>query len=549
MRVFGNRILPFLVAAAVQIGARNIEAATIYVNASVNATATHDGTSWPTAFLHLQDALDKADTTPGADEIWVAAGTYVPTKIYAPNGIVGGASGVNTPHLKTFDLPDQVAIYGGFSGHERSRSRRSSDAHRTVFSGGGVSWHVVTAGNDVAHTGVRATLHDLTIRDGNAQGPAGGDLLFAPFSYGHHLGGGLYAAFDSVIDVDHVHFHDNAAGGDGGGLFSINSMLTVKNSRFSHNAAVVRAGALEVLNTYETAPHTARISTSVFKENTVQIFGGAIVGEGTFPDANSSMDIVDSTFERNTAVEGGAIAFDSLKSSVRNSRFEGNIAAVNAGALATTNIVATIVNAAFFGPSHTFTTFGTTVSHCEFIHNVARGDQAQHDALFGGPAAGLDFALGGGALVAYMNGYLNVVDSSFRDNIAENGDGGAILNGRSEGQNVFSTGVDAFDVRTTVVNSTFVGNTAPAGNGGAIASLPGFVLSVPARTVANTTLSATRSTFEENSAGGNGGAIYLEASTATIRRNAYEDNQAGLGHSIYGVGSIINGSSASPVIK
>jgi hypothetical protein len=416
-----------------------------------------------------------------------------------------------------------------------------------VLSGSGVSWHVVTAGNDVAQTGIRATLDGLTIRDGNAQGPAG-DLLFAPFSYGHNLGGGLYAAFDSVIDVNDVDFHENAAGGDGGGLFSINSMLNVTGSHFSHNAAISRAGALEVFNTYETKAHTGSISTSVFEDNTAAL-GGAIVGEGTFPNENSRLDITDSTFERNTAVEGGAIVFDSLTTIVRNSRFESNVATVTAGALATTNVIDAIANAVFFGPLHVFIKFATTISSCEFSNNVARGDQAAHDAFAGGPAAGLNLALGGGALVAYMNGYLNVVDSWFRDNVAENGDGGAILNGRSEAQNALSTGAVAFDVRTTVVNSTFIGNTALTGNGGAIASLPGSILSIPERTVANTTLSAISSDFKANSAGRDGGAIYLDASTATFKTNAYAGNQAALGKSIYGIGSVINGSSTSPVIK
>jgi predicted outer membrane repeat protein len=246
--------------------------------------------SWQTAFANLQDALDKAASTPGRDEIWIAEGTYVPTKIYAPHGVVGGVSGLHTAHLITFDLPDQVAIYGGFTGDERSRSHRSPDSHRTVLSGAGVSWHVVTAGNDVARTGIRATLDGLTIRDGNAQGPAG-DLLFAPFSYGHNLGGGLYVAFDSVIAVNNVDFRDNAAGGDGGGMFSINSALRIAGAHFSHNTAGFRAGALEVFNTYETSPHTASISNTVFEDNTARVLGGAIVGEGTLPDENSSLDI------------------------------------------------------------------------------------------------------------------------------------------------------------------------------------------------------------------------------------------------------------------
>jgi hypothetical protein len=548
MRTFTTRTLPFLLAAALQIEAPTADAATIYVNARAKTSASQDGTSWKTAFASLQDALDKAASTTEGAEIWVAEGTYVPTKVYAPNGVVGGASGVNTPHLKTFDLPDRVAIYGGFSGEEQSRSHRSSESHRTVLSGGGVSWHVVTAGNDVAHTGIRATLDGLTIRDGNAQGPAA-DFLFAPFTYGHNLGGGLYAAFDSVISVNNVDVHDNAAGGDGGGVFSINSTLKVTGSHFWQNSAVLRAGALEVFNTYETNAHTASIARSLFENNHAQIFGGAIVGEGTFPNEHSSVDIDESTFEGNTASEGGAIVFDSETTTVRNSRFQRNVATVNAGALATTNAVDTIVNAAFFGASHLFTKFATTITNCEFENNVAQGDQLKHDELFGGPAAGINFALGGGALVAYMNGYLQVVDSRFRDNTAENGDGGAILNGRSEARHILSTEADAFDVATTIAGSTFVGNRAVIGNGGAIASLPGSVLSIPERTVANTTLSATASRFAKNFAAGDGGAIYLDASTATLRADVYAENQASQGKSIFGIGSIINGSSSSPFIK
>src|SRR6266404_5379888 len=63
-------------------------------------------------------------------------------------------------------------------------------------------------------------------------------------------------------------FEENAAGGDGGGLFSINSTLAVARSRFSHNSSGFRGGAAEVFNTYETTAHRARISTSVFEDNT-----------------------------------------------------------------------------------------------------------------------------------------------------------------------------------------------------------------------------------------------------------------------------------------
>ena len=67
--------------------------------------------------------------------------------------------------------------------------------------------------------------------------------------------------------------------------------------------------------------------------------------------------------------------------------------------------------------------------------------------------------------------------------------------------------------------------------------------------MASTAVSVTGSTFTRNSAGGNGGAIYLDRSTATIGSNTYGGNRADLGPSLYGIDSIINGDPTSPVIQ
>ena len=75
------------------------------------------------------------------------------------------------------------------------------------------------------------------------------------------------------------------------------------------------------------------------------------------------------------------------------------------------------------------------------------------------------------------------------------------------------------------------------GNGGAIASL------------ANTTLSTTVSTFKGNSAHGDGGAVYLGASNATLNGNAAAENHAASGESTYGIDSIVNGSAISPFLR
>jgi hypothetical protein len=79
----------------------------IYVKASANGT--NSGASWANAYTSLQSAVESAVS---GDQIWVAAGTYKPTK-----DINGDAAPVDA-RTKTFLLKNGVKIYGGFSGSE-----------------------------------------------------------------------------------------------------------------------------------------------------------------------------------------------------------------------------------------------------------------------------------------------------------------------------------------------------------------------------------------------------------------------------------------------
>jgi hypothetical protein len=533
-----------------------LSAGPIYVDANVAAhstSAVHDGSSWTRAFDNLQDALDKAAATPGGDQIWIAEGTYTPSKVYAPPGtnsvpVPGGAAGLTTANLKTFNLPDGVSLYGGFAYGATSLSQRSPGLHPTVLSGdlagndvsdpgapgyaaskADNAWHVVTLGDDVTRTGVTALLDGLRIIDGYARGPNNGGTL-SPFIWGHADGGGVYSAFGSKLTVNDALFLDNFAASDGGGLFSDGSDVTVTNSAFLHNAAVTRAGGMEGLNDFENgASHTSTLTNDYFQDNTCTVFGGAVVGEGAYQGPDSKMLIQGCTFVHNQAAEGGAIVIDTLPVLVQGSSFVNNVATVDAGALATTNVVGTIVGA----PNH----FVTTLSGCSFLGNVCEADPAAHAALnnFVG-APGLNFANGGGALVAYMNGHLAVDHSLFVHNVTENGEGGAILNGDASA-NLF--GISAFAVATTVSDSVFLNNLALNGNGGAIASLSDGL--APTSSAGSQTLVLTGSTFGANGASGNGGAVYLVSSTATITSNVFALDVATQGAGVYAMASQVNG--------
>lgn len=85
----------------------------IYVNAG-----TGNSSSWPAAYTYFQDALKNAA---GGDEIWVARGTYKPSRGIDRN--------------LYFKLKSGIAIYGGFVGIETARSQRNFRENASILSG------------------------------------------------------------------------------------------------------------------------------------------------------------------------------------------------------------------------------------------------------------------------------------------------------------------------------------------------------------------------------------------------------------------------------
>ena len=311
----------------INIEPRNLQGDIIYVDQT--AQGNNSGNSWNNAYTNLQSAIDVADA---GDEIWVATGFYTPT-----DGI--------DPTI-SFELKNQVEIYGGFEGDETALSQRDWEKNLTVLSGdigivgdsGDNSFHVINNEN----INSSAILDGFTISDGNANGftegnQTGGGMLnlasdptlvnLSFFNNSASLSGGAMSNLQSNPTLTNVSFNVNFTdnpevdGVDSGGAMSnIQSNPTLTNVSFALNSATNAGGAMSNL---ESNPI---LNNVIFDSNftTDEEFtsgGGAIV------NIDSDPTLTNVTFYSNLAGFGGAIAnFQNSTPTISNSIFYENLA-------------------------------------------------------------------------------------------------------------------------------------------------------------------------------------------------------------------------------
>ncbi len=279
----------------------NINPATIYVDAS--ATSGEDtGLTWGNAFLALQDALTFASEGHGTiDEIWVANGSYLP-----------GAA-----RADTFQLQNNLGVYGGFASGETMISQRDVSNNRCILSGdvdengsaSGNSYHVVT-GTGTDNT---AILDGFIVTGGNADGSGslsrGGGLindgsnptltnLVFKRNQASDKGGAIYNTNSAMPMIDGCTFTDNSASIGGAIAFESNSSCVVTDNVFAGNIATSNGGALAC---FGSSPH---IGNGLFIGNSA-VDGGAV-----YAASSSGPRFVNCTITENHAAGGvgGGIA-------------------------------------------------------------------------------------------------------------------------------------------------------------------------------------------------------------------------------------------------
>jgi hypothetical protein len=203
----------------------------VYVNHA--ATGLNNGGSWSNAFTELRDALAFAAAQPSIREIWVAAGTYTPTTYTDPSS-----------RSVSFNLQDNLAIYGGFAGTETDLSQRDIAANPTILSGdlngddddgpnpNDNSFHVVRYGV----VSSSSTLDGVTITSGNANSP------------GDREGAGVFAVGIGTPLFRNCNIQNNHADDRGGGVGVAGTSPLFTNCVISNNSAGAGGGAFHYWN-------------------------------------------------------------------------------------------------------------------------------------------------------------------------------------------------------------------------------------------------------------------------------------------------------------
>ncbi|HEY5902253.1 MAG TPA: choice-of-anchor Q domain-containing protein [Anaerolineales bacterium] len=266
----------------------------IFVKAG--AAGLNNGISWANAFPSLQAGL--AASAPGM-QIWVAAGTYLPTP--------------GTDRTISFALRNGVAVYGGFNGTELRLRQRNPTLNQAILSGdigaaGSATdntYHVVTG--DLLDAS--AVLDGFTIRDGNAS-------ALDPYD----RGAGMYL-IDSSPKLVSLTFTANQAVGAGAGMYNYSSSPVITASAFLGNTSPTGSGA-GMYNSY-----SSPVVTGVRFENNAAGLGGGMYNNLSNPG------LLKVTFSANTATDGGGMYNYTSNPALRNMTFAGNQAAASGGAI------------------------------------------------------------------------------------------------------------------------------------------------------------------------------------------------------------------------
>lgn len=302
----------------------------IYVNANANGS----GTSWSDATPDLAKAIQNASI---GTQIRVAAGTYYPTQCDPCT---------EADRATSFDIPDGVSLWGGYSGSPTDTSGRDWVNYPTILSGDidrdgtrnsnaynviytknvsnntSVDGFVITDGyanlltNNGARSNSGAGWYNESSPNGGYSAPVVNNCTFTN-NYAVGQGGAMhneggFGATTLVIFND-CQFANNHAEQAGGALYHQSNFGGINNSKLSNcnfigNSAGIEGGAL-FINASEEGITQIELVSCNFSNNEAGARGGGAYHRGN-SNGHANPIYIGCNFTQNQAMDGGAIFND-----------------------------------------------------------------------------------------------------------------------------------------------------------------------------------------------------------------------------------------------
>ena len=338
----------------------------------VTAGGTGNGTSWGNASGDLQLMIDELaaldETTFPNRQVWVSAGTYLPTRRADATGTI-----TLNDRRNSFVMRAGVKIYGGFAVGQTSIAARDFAANPSILSGNIGStaidtdnaYHVVIAANDMTGaaldgftvtkgyatgTGVNSTVPNnaITVTVNTRSIPssrAAGIILYyannATFSNlkiednynssSDQSSGAIYIFYSGSLSFTNVEFKNNTcASNNGGAIYSFGSTTlgivsaTFKNVSFTQNVSGAAGGAI-----YASSLSRLNFFNCTFNDNSSTGNGGAVFSAGsTTAGEQNEIKVLNSIFSSNESngTVGGSAFYNSSGSvlAISNATFYAN---------------------------------------------------------------------------------------------------------------------------------------------------------------------------------------------------------------------------------
>lgn len=253
---------------------------TLYVDDS-RPNNTGNGQTWATAKKTLHAALYIANRCPNITRINVARGIYK-------------ASNTTTPNAATRDnnffIGDSYSVYGGYP---TGGGTRDFATNPTILDGEiqdlYEAYHVVS----IYGVAGAVTIDGFQIKNGFADG-AGSIELDPNVTMARNQGAGIYIKDAADVTVRNCAIYQNVASGNGGGIYSSNSTITLVNNVLAKNSSV-DGGALQ-----NVAGSVANLVNCTFGGNTAA--GNAGVAYST---TGTQLNITNTVAWGNVAALGG----------------------------------------------------------------------------------------------------------------------------------------------------------------------------------------------------------------------------------------------------